>query len=36
MSKFSSMLFFMPPILATFGYGCIVCFHKTGALSRKS
>ena len=34
MTKLSSVLFFIPPILATFGYGGIVCFHETGALFR--
>jgi len=28
------ILSIVPPILAIFGYGGIVCFHKTGALSR--
>ena len=34
MTKLTTALYFIPPIFAVFGYGGIVCFHKTGALSR--
>lgn len=28
------ILFFIPPTLAIFGYGGVVCLHDTGALRR--
>jgi len=27
-------IYYIPPFLAIFGFGGIVCFHKSGAMSR--
>ena len=30
----TSILYAIPPLLAFYGYGGMVCMHKTGALQR--